>query len=252
VSFPPGDSTWQQATGFPALRDGVVDVWRIDADDVARTSPCAEACLSRAERERASRLVTDVLRRRFIARHSALRVVLGRYLGAPAAELLFADGEHGKPALAGALAASTMRFNLSHSRRLALLAVTGSRDVGVDIECVRAGVDHQAIAERLFPDDEVRRIMEAAPDDRARLFFEQWCRHEALVKALGIGLESPIVARRDFPRASTTTWAGDRSWSVTAIPVDAGFAAALVVEGDWPALRYFAYEPPDQAGAGGR
>jgi 4'-phosphopantetheinyl transferase len=234
------------------LGDGVVDVWRIDADDVARMSPWVEACLSQAERERAARLATDVLRRRFIARRIALRVVLGRYVGRPAGELVFTEGEHGKPALAGARAASVVRFNLSHSRQLALLAVTESREVGVDIECVRAGVDHQAIAGRLFPDADARQVLEAAPGDRPRVFFEQWCRHEALVKALGIGLESPVVARRDFLGSGSTMWASGRPWSVAAIPSDAGFAAALVVEGGSPALRYFAYEPPDQAGAGGR
>ena len=44
-----------------------------------------------------------------------------------------------------------IRFNLSHSREMALLAVARDVEVGVDIERVRPLQEYAAIAERFFP-----------------------------------------------------------------------------------------------------
>lgn len=98
-----------------------------------------------------------------IASRSALREILGRYLGLPADELRFEANRHGKPRLTrpeGELA-----FNLSHSRSLALVAVA-RREVGVDVE----------------------RIRTKRPAD----FYRHWADREARVKYLGTGLTAPV------------------------------------------------------------
>ena len=70
---------------------------------------------------------------------------------APAA-LQFVTGSHGKPRLAGAGvgAACDLQFNLSHSHTQALLAVTRGREVGVDLEYMRAEVDCAGIVASHF------------------------------------------------------------------------------------------------------
>ena len=47
-------------------------------------------------------------------------------------------------------AASDLRFNLSHSQDLAMYAFVLERDVGVDIETVRADIANERIAENFF------------------------------------------------------------------------------------------------------
>jgi len=69
-----------------------------------------------------------------------LRELLGRYLEHDPRELRFVLGAHGKPALlspGGTGAVEDLRFNLSHSGDLALVAVSAGQEVGVDIERAR-------------------------------------------------------------------------------------------------------------------
>jgi hypothetical protein len=58
-------------------------------------------------------------------------------------ELCFREeGRFGKPMLAGAFEGA-LRFNVSHSGELALYAVSGEREVGVDVEEIRSSVEEQ-------------------------------------------------------------------------------------------------------------
>ena len=63
--------------------------------------------------------------------------------------LRFCNGPHGKPSLAGD-DAPTISFNLSHSDKLALIAVSPQAQLGVDIEQLRVVDDAEVIARSLF------------------------------------------------------------------------------------------------------
>jgi 4'-phosphopantetheinyl transferase len=146
-----------------------------------------------------------------------LRRVLSRYLGQAPAEIGLARGEHGKPHLAkepGRLA-----FNLSHSGELALVAVSQGREVGVDVERAKPGRDLVGLAERAFDPEGAEAVRAAAGDERTRLFYELWTRHEARLKCLGVGL-GPAPERPPAPVA------------VESLPIDPGYAAAVAVAGD--------------------
>lgn len=136
----------------PALE---VHVWRaqLDGDDWP-----GAAALPAAERERAERILNATRRRRWIASRWALRIALAGYLEEEPAAIELRTERQGKPRLA---ADRPLRFNLSHSSNLALVAVTFGREVGVDVE--RLG-------------------------DRSPAFYEDWVRREAVAKCLGSGL----------------------------------------------------------------
>src|SRR6185503_3235317 len=98
-----------------------------------------------------------------------------------------AYGPHGKPALREGNPLG-LRFSLAHSGERALVAVGRERELGVDLERLREGVDHGAIAERFFPPDEAARLRRLPEGRRAAAFFAAWVCHEARLKAQGTGL----------------------------------------------------------------
>src|SRR5206468_3118518 len=101
-------------------------------------------------------------------------------------------GVYGKPALTRASASEPVRFNLSHSGSLALVAVTAGRDVGVDVERVRPEPNLEQIASRFFSAREAATLHALPVRLRTKAFFACWTRKEAFVKARGNGLSQQL------------------------------------------------------------
>ena len=179
--------------------DSQVHVWRIPLDRAQVPPPTP------GESARAARFRTPVLATHYLKSHAALRDILARYTTAP---LEFALHEKGKPYLPRL---PEIRFNLSHSHEMALVAVALGRDVGVDIEKLRPMPEFADVAERFFPPSE------PPPSDEID-FFRRWTRVEAVLKARGVGLYG----------ASTDL---DGEWTVEEIEVPRGFAGAVAAEG---------------------
>lgn len=78
-----------------------------------------------------------------------MRQILSGYLNLPAQELRFCYGPKGKPDLAAGLERSGIKFNLSHSSDIALLAV-GWIDGGVDVKRINVEFATDDIARSLF------------------------------------------------------------------------------------------------------
>jgi 4'-phosphopantetheinyl transferase len=169
------------ALAAPPLLPGEIHVWRLGLDG----APDDEALLSEAERARAARFRFADHRDRYVAAHAGLRRVLAAYLDVPPASLAFAAGDGGKPALPG-----TLRFNLSHSDACALVAVAREREVGVDVERLRAVPEALSIARRYFSDSEAASLLGCEGEARDRAFFTLWTRKEALLKLRGLGLSA--------------------------------------------------------------
>lgn len=159
-------------------------LWRVDLD----AAPAADAvfCLSGDERERARRFVFSRDRDRYVAAHVALRQILAGPASQPAAQLHFAAGRFGKPALANA---AGLRFNLSHSQGVGLIALSEQAELGVDVELVRPMRDAIALAADHFDAAEREALAAlAAGPARDLAFFRCWTRKEACLKAAGVGL----------------------------------------------------------------
>src|SRR5437879_8739867 len=121
-----------------------VHVWKVDL--FPRAVPDVNGVLSSDERERASRFHFERDRQRFMIAHSSLRMILGRYLNFPPAMLTFGQTDYGKPFLTNIEAAGLL-FNMSHSGDVAVIAVAREREVGIDVELMRADFATSEVAE---------------------------------------------------------------------------------------------------------
>ncbi|MCX5255692.1 4'-phosphopantetheinyl transferase superfamily protein [Streptomyces canus] len=208
-----------------------VDVWTVPLDGPPATVARLSRMLSEREAERGDRCRFENDRRRFIVAHGALRLILAGYLDAPPDELRLQRGRHGKPRLA---ASSDLRFNLSHSGELALVAVTRHKEVGIDVDRLRPDLPVEPFAERFFPASDARFVAAAAgPTERAERFLRLWTRKEAVVKAAGArlaqGLGLKVLTDADVVRDPSGQIPG--AWSVRDLPVPDGCLAALAVAG---------------------
>lgn len=179
----------------------VVEVWTIALD-----TPRA-AILTDEERSRAARFRFERDRLRWTNARSALRAVLGHHLKAAPLDLRFTFGPHGKPSVRG------VEFNISHSRGWAMIALSGTVPVGIDIEEIREDVD---IAKLLL------RLGEPGHAGSPVELFHAWTRREAKTKALGL----PLM---ELPRVDV------RAIDVAAPP---GFAASVAMVGCDPLVRH--------------
>lgn len=218
------------------LQSDEVHVWQA----ALTSSPeiqCLLELLSRDERVWADRFRFAQDRDRYIHSHAFLRMVLGRYLGMDPRRLEFRYGPHGKPALAGEYGAA-LRFNLSHSQELALLAITRGREVGVDVEYVQVHLPCEQIAQRFFSAEEVAALDALPPSVRPRAFYSLWTRKEAYLKARGDGLAFPPdqvwVSHPDEPPSLLSVGsdlAEAACWSLCDLAPAPGYVGALAVEG---------------------
>lgn len=180
-----------------ALGSGDVHIWQLVADNPAdaREDDASWRLLSDEERGRADRFRFAADRRRFVLGHAALRLILARYTGAPAAQLSFETNPHGRPELA-IPAGTGLRFNLSHTRGLIALAVCHHHDIGVDVERVvpRGPGELLRLASQVFSHLEVQALLGRPEEERERRFFQLWTLKEAYIKARGIGLSVPLRA----------------------------------------------------------
>lgn len=224
---------------FAAPRPEEVHVWRLALDaDPARLDALA-AHLSEEECRRAARLHFVPDRERWVAARGEVRRILGAYLGVPPDAVCFDLGPYGKPFLShSASKRHDLRFNVSHSGGIALVAVTWGREVGVDIECLRADFVPEELAEQVLSLEERASLRIVPPLERCRAFLTLWTGKEAYVKALGKGLSFPLtqLTLRPDPgaqRIAVEDSSDDRAqprFSLRRLNLEAGCLAALAVE----------------------
>ncbi len=246
---------WMMRSTIPRLTEGTIHVWRAMLDAPRPVVDGLEVVLSHDERQRTERFPVERHRLRFVVGRACLRILLGGYLRQAPDKLEFSYGSHGKPTLRAGQVAEVIRFNLAHSRGLALYAFALNREVGIDVEHWHAMEDGPGIARRFFAPDEVRELAAVPPHQWEEGFFRCWTRKEAYIKARGEGLTIPL---RHF---SITTQPGDRGallrsaadpegpsrWSVEELRPAELSSGAIVAEGtDWSIERFQLPEWPDR------
>ncbi|WP_327303443.1 4'-phosphopantetheinyl transferase superfamily protein [Streptomyces sp. NBC_01298] len=204
-------------------------VWLVDTDDrdgaAARLAP---EVLDPAEQQRAGGFKHEQDRRRYVASHVALRMLLGAWLDLPPGRVRITRAPcpgcgdpHGRPVSED----GPVHFSLSHSDRLALLAV-GPVPVGADVETLPEASAVAELAGQLHP-REAAELEALTPEERPAAFGRLWARKEAYLKGLGIGLGRGLAL--DYVGTGDTPATGLPGWSLTDVAVPPGFTAAVAV-----------------------
>jgi 4'-phosphopantetheinyl transferase len=201
---------WSPGPARPAIPRAELHVWR--ADLAAPGWPGVEGPPA-VERERAAQMRRPGAEDLWVAARWALRGILALYLPEmEPAEIALSLDREGKPRLRET--PDLLRFNLSHSGTLALVAVSGEHPVGVDVEQVRPGREPVALVERALGPEDAAAVRAAAPTERDLVFHRLWARHEARLKCVGAG-----IFRDPQPQTELVT--------VADIEVAGGYAAAV-------------------------
>lgn len=219
-----------------------VHVWRVELQQPGDLLEKFRSTLEAEELERASRFHFEKHRNNFVVARGFLRTVLSRYLDTSPEALKFSYGDYGKPALD-----STLKFNMSHSHEVALLAIIQDRQIGVDVEHIRADFATEDIARRFFSRLEVESFNCLPIEEQVAAFFRCWTRKEAFIKATGRGLSQPLDAF-DVTLAPGVAAAllrvdeDDASrWSMSDIDAGEHYAGALVVEGSISKVQFWQF-----------
>ena len=135
---------------------------------------------------------------------------------------------HGKPSIGNGV-----HLSASHAGELVVVAVSRVSPVGIDVEPATRAADAQAAAQWACAAEERARI--ADPGDALRC----WVRKEAIVKATGEGLTTPLAdIRVSAPRepARFVRWSGRPDQPCTLIDLNppAGYVASLAVLSNGP------------------
>jgi len=232
---------WSLSPEWPSWPHTELHLWRRDlrpAPGEFSVNLAAQlAMLSPDEMVRADRFRFERDRDRFILTRSLLRTLLGRYLEQPPRSLVFEYGVCGKPALAPGIGRGNLHFNLTHSENLALIAVTGVAETGIDVERIGPVPLAEKVAKRFFSPTELAWLNDGEECLYAERFFQLWTRKEACLKAQGAG----IFAR---PPGDCV---GAPLVPVVNLVVGKGYAAAVAISRPFPPIQTWEFQTWERA-----
>ena len=136
---------WSTPPEIPKLLPDEVHLWLVQLEGQDLKPESLRETLSKDEQQKASRFHFKRHRRRYSVFRGILRKLIGAYLQKDPSSLRFRYEPKGKPVL-DEKSGEGLRFNLSHSEGIALLALTRRREIGVDVEFLRPIPDAKQIA----------------------------------------------------------------------------------------------------------
>ena len=229
------------------LPDDEVHVWLVDLKAWGKEADWLLELLEPEEQARAARFKFPEPRNQFVISRALLRRALGHYLRIEERAVRFRTTANGKPELAAKSAPGDeacfddLRFNLSHTEGVTVVAITRHRQVGVDVERIRTDTNAMELAERFFSHPEVQWLRSRPASEQIPAFFTCWTGKEAYIKAHGEGLSMSLSSFGVLPVLDTISSELElkvyddpqevRRWSLWQLELGPGLRAALAVEG---------------------
>ena len=119
-----------------------------------------------------------------------------------------------------------------------MIAVTSGRPVGVDVELIHRVRDYQGLAERFFAPEEIRRLSTLQVQERELAFLRCWTRKEAILKAVGSGLSTPLdqvavtLSAEDPPQVLRADFEPAGSWDLAHLEPAPEYVGAIALQGE--------------------
>ncbi len=244
-------NVWVASEARGEIAPTEVHIWRVGLARPEVDIRWHRQFLSPIEVERADRYYFARDRNRFTIARGVLRQLLGAYLHLAPRVIDFVYGAQGKPDVVASQNPFRLRFNLSHSGELALVALSLNLELGIDLEQIKADFAGLEIATRFFSPEECAKLKALPPDVRVDAFFNCWTRKEAYIKARGEGLSIPLdsfevaFAPGEEPALLQVKTGNDRpsQWRFHALHLGRRYKAALAVEGNDHELRLLEWNP---------
>jgi 4'-phosphopantetheinyl transferase len=173
--------------GVPTAYPPGLHLWQLQLAELTQAELGeAKALLSDEERLRAARFHHKLDEVRFVMTRATLRVLLGQALALSPTAVAIGYNTFGKPQLADA---GSLKFNVSHSGDVALIALANGAAIGVDVEQRRDGISAQALLDQIASANERAALSVLPNPDRTPALLRLWTLKEALLKAQGLGLQ---------------------------------------------------------------
>ena len=179
--------TWPASPFRGTIAADEVHLWAWALQPATRDLSAHVEILDRQELQRMQRFHFAADSERYAMAHGNLRRILGAYLNLAPERLCFRINQFGKPELAGEI---SLKFSLSHSKSIAVLAVDLAQPVGVDVEDVRP--IEEEVADRHFSATELTDLRGLEGEAWLAGFYRCWTRKEAILKAEGVGLSRAL------------------------------------------------------------
>jgi 4'-phosphopantetheinyl transferase len=229
---------WEQAPEEVSLGEHEIHTWRTSLSKTTGEYRRLQTFLDGDELARARSFLSVEQRLQWIAARGSLRLLLGTYLDIDPRRISFCYNTYGKPHLGARWQQERIHFNLSHSAGLALYAFVRGRQIGLDIEHMRASPRYMRLAHQKFAPGEYETLQQLAPAEQQHAFFICWTRKEAYLKARGegiaYGLRSFEVSLKPGEPAAVLAHHREpleaQRWSLRDLAPGEGYVGALTVE----------------------
>ena len=244
---------WKKPPEHLSIDRSAIHIWRGTYFNKIQESINSTNVLSPAEIEKSKRFVRISDRDRYLFAHTMLRWIISFYIGCKPDSIIFKTNQYGKPALADRVDISDIRFSLSHSGDLVLVALRLGNEVGIDVERLREIDDINEIIVKNFSDAEVSFLKNLPRNELKRSFFLQWVLKESFIKGIGKGLYFPLfeftvepkrsIGKNEHGRFFSVKTTESNNWQCIALSLDEGYVGALATESIPEKFCYWNYCP---------
>ena len=229
-----------------ALPEKEVHIWNFNVHEFSKTIESYENLLSPKEIAKVNKFKFAKDRRVSILTRGLLRILSGRYLNQLPESINFNYGAYGKPDYNFE---TQLKFNISHSENIIVMAFVRNCDIGVDIEKIKSDFDVMDIAQHFFSSDEIQSLQALPEKDKVNGFYRCWTRKESFIKAKGSGLSFPLTSftvslNVEYAKILITEWDPREKdeWKLFSFRPFKGYIGALSVRSDVKTIKYWDFD----------
>lgn len=171
------------------LNTSSVFVFWLDLDQTDKVTNELAAELSKGDRRRVSRYVSEKDRRRATVRMARRRQIMSSLIGVHADDVDIQSDARGKT-FAMATPETRIELTSSHCEDVGVVACTIGRQIGIDVESSKEFPSAARFVSRIATSDEEKQISAVPAEERSVALLTLWTRKEAYLKATGEGIGS--------------------------------------------------------------